>query len=98
MIAVYRYYIEDYYYFLKRLASCYMMKKNNKYAIRTAKEIKDIIVGKEKILSEINQKWARIKMGEEEEDETEEEMMIKMFQSHAQKYYEEGVKRGLLPA
>lgn len=98
MIAMHRYYIEDYYYFLKRLASCYMMKKNNKYAIRTAKEIRKIIISKDKLLSTIRQKWARVKMGEEEQDdEDEEETMRKMFQHYAQEYYEEGVKRGLLP-
>lgn len=100
MIAMHRYYIEDYYYFLKRLASCYMMKKNNQYAIQTAKKIRDIIISKDELLSKIRQKWARIKMGEEEFyplDDNEEETMRKLFQDYAHKYYIEGVKKGLLP-
>ncbi len=104
MIAMHRYYIEDYYYFLKRLASCYMMKKNNKYAIRTAKEIRGIIISKDKLLSEIRQKWTRVKMNgsmdiiHSDVEEDEEETMRNIFQHYAQKYYEEGLKRGLLPA
>lgn len=98
LYAVYRYHIEEYYYFLKRLASCYMMKKNDKYAIRTAKEIRSIITSKDKTLSEISQKWTKIKLGGKEYDVDEEEMISELFQEYAHKYYRDGVKRGLLPS